>query len=47
MLVDLDFTAPRDSSDTRTGGAVGPGDLFGGDDPSKNVCYALEGVERL
>jgi protein-tyrosine kinase len=47
MLVDLDLRRPAIA---RTLGLAAPSGLetwFGGDDPSKNVCYALEGVERL
>lgn len=47
MLVDLDLRRPMVAS---TLGLTAPDGLetwFQGDDPTKNVCYALEGVERL
>jgi len=47
MLVDLDLRRPAVA---RTLGISPPHGLeswFAGDDPSKKVCYALEGVERL
>jgi Mrp family chromosome partitioning ATPase len=47
MLVDLDLRRPAVA---KTLGIAPPSGLetwFGGDDPTKNVCYALEGIERL
>jgi protein-tyrosine kinase len=47
LLVDLDLRRPAVA---RTLGLAAPRGLeswFGADEPTKNVCYCLEGVERL
>jgi protein-tyrosine kinase len=47
MLVDLDLRRPTVA---KTLGLAPPSGLetwFGGDDPTKHVCYALDGIERL
>jgi Mrp family chromosome partitioning ATPase len=47
MLVDLDLRRPTIASTLGLAPDSGLESWFGGDDPTKKVCYALEGVERL
>jgi len=47
MLVDLDLRRPAIASTLGLKAEVGLESWFGGDDPTRKVCYALEGVERL
>jgi protein-tyrosine kinase len=47
MLIDLDLRRPAVASTLGISPAHGLDTWFQGDDPTKNVCYALEGVERL
>jgi protein-tyrosine kinase len=47
MLVDLDLRRPAIAQTLGIAPLHGLESWFGGDDPSKKVCYALEGIERL
>jgi protein-tyrosine kinase len=47
MLVDLDLRRPSVARILGLTPDFGLESWFGGDDPTKRVCYALEGVERL
>jgi len=47
MLVDLDLRRPGIANTLGINPECGLESWFGGDDPTKRVCYALEGVERL
>jgi Mrp family chromosome partitioning ATPase len=47
MLVDLDLRRPAIAQTLGLAADFGLESWFGGDDPTKNVCYAVEGVERL
>jgi protein-tyrosine kinase len=47
MLVDLDLRRPSIARTLGLRADAGLETWFGGDDPTKKVCYALEGVERL
>lgn len=47
MLVDLDLRRPTIAQTLGLAAEFGLETWFGGDDPTKKVCYALEGVERL
>jgi len=47
MLVDLDLRRPAIAQTLGVTPEVGLESWFGGDDPTRKVCYALEGVERL
>jgi protein-tyrosine kinase len=47
MLVDLDLRRPTIATTLGLAPDSGLETWFGGDDPTKKVCYALEGVERL
>jgi protein-tyrosine kinase len=47
MLVDLDLRRPTIAPTLGLAPDFGLETWFGGDDPTKKVCYALEGVERL
>ena len=47
MLVDLDLRRPAIARILGLAADHGLESWFGGDDPTKNVCYALEGIERL
>jgi protein-tyrosine kinase len=47
LLVDLDLRRPAIARTLGLDAPFGLESWFGGDDPTKNVCYALEGVERL
>src|SRR4051794_28396525 len=47
MLVDLDLRRPGIANTLGINPEFGLESWFGGDDPTKRVCYALEGVERL
>jgi protein-tyrosine kinase len=47
MLVDLDLRRPAIARTLGLTPECGLETWFGGDDPTKKVCYALEGVERL
>lgn len=47
MLVDLDLRRPAIAPTLGLAAEYGLETWFGGDDPTKRVCYALEGVERL
>ena len=47
MLVDLDLRRPAIAQILGLTAGFGLETWFGGDDPTKNVCYALEGIERL
>jgi protein-tyrosine kinase len=47
MLVDLDLRRPSVASILGVSPEAGLESWFGGEDPAKKVCYALEGVERL
>ncbi len=47
MLVDLDLRRPAIANTLGLKAEYGLETWFGGDDPTRKVCYALEGVERL
>lgn len=47
MLVDLDLRRPAIAATLGLTADAGLESWFGGDDPTRKVCYALEGVERL
>ena len=47
LLLDLDLRRPTVAQLLGLEASCGLETWFGGDDPTKNVCYALEGVERL
>lgn len=47
MLVDLDLRRPAIARTLGIKPASGLESWLGGDDPPKNVCYGLEGIERL
>jgi protein-tyrosine kinase len=47
MLVDLDLRRPAIAQTLGLTPDFGLETWFGGDDPTKKVCYALEGIERL
>ncbi|HEV7441287.1 MAG TPA: P-loop NTPase, partial [Steroidobacteraceae bacterium] len=47
MLIDLDLRRPAIAQTLGLEADYGLETWFGGDDPTKRVCYALEGVERL
>jgi protein-tyrosine kinase len=47
MLVDLDLRRPAIAKTLGLNPDSGLESWFGGDDPTKRVCYALEGVDRL
>ena len=47
LLLDLDLRRPAVARTLGLDAPFGLESWFGGDDPTKNVCYALEGVERL
>jgi Mrp family chromosome partitioning ATPase len=47
MLVDLDLRRPAVASTLGLGATRGLETWFGGDEPTKNVCYGIEGIERL
>ena len=47
MLVDLDLRRPSVASTLGIAPPHGLESWFGGDDPTKKVCYAIEGVDRL
>src|ERR1700730_18421134 len=47
MLVDLDLRRPAIAQTLGLAPEFGLESWFGGDDPTKKVCYALEGIERL
>jgi protein-tyrosine kinase len=47
MLIDLDLRRPGIAQYLGLKPDFGLESWFGGDDPTKKVCYALEGVERL
>ncbi len=47
FLVDLDLRRPSVASTLGLHPASGLESWFGGDDPTRTACYALEGVERL
>jgi protein-tyrosine kinase len=47
MLVDLDLRRPAIAQTLGLTARFGLESWFGGDDPTRNVCYALDGVERL
>jgi protein-tyrosine kinase len=47
MLLDLDLRRPAIASTLGLTPPAGLEGWFGGDDPTKKVCYALEGVDRL
>jgi Mrp family chromosome partitioning ATPase len=47
MLVDLDLRHPAVASTLGLGATRGLETWFGGDEPTKNVCYGIEGTERL
>lgn len=47
MLVDLDLRRPSVASILGVSPQAGLESWFGGDDPAKKVCYALEGIDRL
>jgi Mrp family chromosome partitioning ATPase len=45
--VDLDLRRPAIAKTLGLGATAGLETWFGNDDPTKKVCYALEGVDRL
>ena len=47
LLVDLDLRRPAIASTLGLQPEAGLESWFGGDDPTRKACYALEGVERL
>jgi Mrp family chromosome partitioning ATPase len=47
MLVDLDLRRPAVAATLGLECPCGLESWFGGDDPTKRVCYALEGLDRL
>ncbi len=47
LLVDLDLRRPAIAQTLGLAAECGLETWFGGDDPTKKVCYAIEGVERL
>jgi len=47
LLLDLDLRRPSVASTLGLAASRGLESWFGGDEPTKNVCYAIEGVERL
>jgi protein-tyrosine kinase len=47
MLVDLDLRRPSVAATLGIAPDFGLESWFGGDDPTRRVCYALEGIERL
>jgi Mrp family chromosome partitioning ATPase len=47
MLIDLDLRRPAIAQTLGLAAEHGLETWFGGDDPTKRVCYALEGIERL
>jgi protein-tyrosine kinase len=47
LLVDLDLRRPSIARTLGLAAEYGLETWFGSDDPTKNVCYAIEGVERL
>jgi Mrp family chromosome partitioning ATPase len=47
LLVDLDLRRPAIAQTLGLAASAGLETWFGRDDPTKNVCYALEGVDRL
>src|SRR5262245_44292011 len=47
LLVDLDLRRPAIAQTLGLAPEAGLESWFGGDDPTKKVCYALEGLERL
>jgi protein-tyrosine kinase len=47
MLVDLDLRRPAVAQTLGINPSYGLESWFGGDEPTRKVCYALEGVERL
>jgi protein-tyrosine kinase len=47
MLVDLDLRRPAIARILGLAADHGLETWFGGDDPTKKVCYALEGIQRL
>jgi protein-tyrosine kinase len=47
MLVDLDLRRPAIAQTLGLAADFGLETWFGSDDPTRKVCYALEGVERL
>jgi protein-tyrosine kinase len=47
MLIDLDLRRPAIARTLGLAAEWGLESWFGGEDPTKNVCYAIEGVERL
>jgi protein-tyrosine kinase len=47
LLLDLDLRRPAVASTLGLGCARGLESWFGGDEPAKNVCYGIEGVERF
>jgi Mrp family chromosome partitioning ATPase len=47
VLMDLDLRHPSIAETLGLRAECGLESWFGGDDPTRNVCYALEGVERL
>jgi protein-tyrosine kinase len=47
LLIDLDLRRPAIASTLGLTAECGLESWVAGDDPTKNVCYAIEGVERL
>lgn len=47
VLLDLDLRRPSVARTLGLGAQRGLETWFGGDEPTKNVCYGIEGVERL
>jgi len=47
MLIDLDLRRPSIARTMGIAPATGLESWFGGDDPTRKACYALEGIERL
>jgi protein-tyrosine kinase len=47
FLVDLDLRRPAIAQTLGIAPEAGLESWFGGDDPTKKACYALEGIERL
>jgi protein-tyrosine kinase len=47
LLLDLDLRHPTIASTLRLRAERGLESWFGGDEPARNVCYGLEGVERF
>ena len=47
VLMDLDLRRPSVASTLGLSAERGLDSWFGGDEPTKNVCYSIEGVERL